>query len=169
MKSKKIKVTILVLITAVSSVGIFLMFYGVPINISSNVTAFEFLPDETNNGEEISVYIDGVYKNPVLGKSTFSGSIQIDKYSLTESYEMFDLSFESPSFVNMATLSYTSVEEGKLMLEMFGNVWLSDDVFDRFIIILNENTQLGIAQGTTIAVPAQNYSEAIRLFEKINQ
>ncbi|KMK75789.1 hypothetical protein [Alkalihalobacillus pseudalcaliphilus] len=166
MQSNK-RIVIIATITIISLFVLIILFYGIPKEISKNFIAYEFIPNETNSGEEVNVQMEGVYRNPVVGNAIFTGNMVINKYDLTESYEMLDLNFDSVFYENMATLTYISVIDGKPKLELYGSVWLVDRDFVHLIITLNENAKLGIKDGTKVVIPAKDYNEAFDLYNNL--
>ncbi|WP_163538449.1 hypothetical protein [Gracilibacillus sp. YIM 98692] len=164
-KIKTITIWFSILVAAVTC---FLYFYPFPTKINEEFSAIQYRVGKPDSAEKTTVKINGTLQRPLFRNRTFKGEFMIDNYEFTKNYNLIELTFHQNTRNGIASLVYTTVEDGKPILESFGAMWISED-FEELNIVVLEPIGESRKTGTDlrISAPANSYEEAMEINKKL--
>ncbi|EPR10031.1 hypothetical protein [Ruminiclostridium papyrosolvens] len=119
----KIYITILLLLSI--SVAIFI-WSRAPKTISLEYPAVQYFTKDNVCTKDLKIKIKGKLYNGIFSKPVYKGVIAIDGYDFTKKYELIPIRFEPKIRNGIGSLTYTTVINGKPVLEMLGTIRIND-------------------------------------------
>ena len=152
---KKIYITILLLLSI--SAAIFVWSH-VPKTISLEYPAVEYSTYDTGYTKDLKIKIKGKLFKGIFSKPVYKGVIDIAGYGFTKKYELIPITFNPKIMNGMGSLTYTTVIDGKPVLETLGAIWITDN-FKSINIEVNNSKN----KGTIISAPAKTLKDALTI------
>ncbi|EGD47874.1 hypothetical protein Cpap_2278 [Ruminiclostridium papyrosolvens DSM 2782] len=157
---KKIYVTILLLLSAFAA--IFVWSYT-PKPISLEYQAVQYSAEDNSYTKDIKIKVKGKLYNGIFSKPVYKGVIAIDGYDFTKKYELIPIIFHPKISNGIGSLTYTTVINGKPVLEMLGSIRITDNFKSIYIEVCNPKDK-----GTVISAPAKTLQDALKISHIFN-
>ncbi|MGI2293798.1 MerR family transcriptional regulator [Paenibacillus sp. GXUN7292] len=148
--------------------GAVVLLSGIPKKIDKELPAVQFRINDETYSEVTSISIQGKLYKRWFTSPRFAGSLVIDNYEYTKTYELLGITFFDSIQQGWGVLTYSTVIDGRPELESLGLIRITKD-FEQLAIWAYE-PKLGDHKSTTdllIAAPAQTREEAVRIYEQL--
>lgn len=155
---KRILVTSIVLVLCSA---LFLYFYDFPKTIQKVYPAIQYVEGDESSMRQTTITVDGTLRHPLFRDQRFDGSIVIDGYEFTKSYELIEVQFYQNVRNGLGSLVYYTAQEGSHDMQSLGFIWKTGD-FDRIKIMAVGDEDESLITDTIIA-PADNYDTALSI------
>ncbi len=160
---KKIYITILLLLSISIAIAIFVWLHS-PKTISLEYPAVEYSTKDIGYTKDLKIKIEGKLYKGIFSKPVYEGVIAIDGYDFTKKYELIPIKFDPKIMNGIGSLTYTTIIDGKPVLEMLGAIWITDN-FKSINIEVNNSKH----KGTIISAPAKTLKDALKISQTFNR
>lgn len=171
MNPARLKVLFVGLIVIIMG-SVLLLFYDFPKKIDLTYPAIELQPSTTQSSKETTLNIKGTLKRPFLRNSIFKGSVTVDNYDYTKTYDLIDFPILETGDQRYSVLSYTTVLTDPDTNEVYSDlislgIIYIDGNFDHVGIRANGpiNEEKSESINRWIVAPAENEEEATLLYQ----
>lgn len=166
---KNIYKILLGLIIVILIVGGWFAIFGIQRAVDVEYEAIQFQKtDTTDASDEVqtTITVTGKLHKKLFKTPLFVGSVTVDLYDFTKTYEMINLNLNKHNEKYYSVLHYHANINGKPEQAFLGLIWVNDN-FEEIIIVDTEH--IGIEhQYMIITAPAQTLTDAIQMYERLN-
>ncbi|WP_028594507.1 hypothetical protein [Paenibacillus assamensis] len=140
--------------------GFFIWLYEFPSRVQFELPAVQFNAGNSKTVKKTIIRVNGTYHRPLFRKERFEGSIQIDSFPFTKSYELVPLTMHTDKTgVNYTVLTYINPDPSAHHIDIVGTMWVSEEWKEIKIEILREG-ESNNPKGAYIIAPSTSYEEA---------
>lgn len=150
---------------------IFILIYYIPwqLKINNVIQGVQSRIGDKEYSENVSIKINGIYKQYLFKKDVFEGTISINKYEFTHNVPTSNTVFMN----GYANLIYSKIVNGNLNTTYLGAISCSSD-FSKLLISISEPLQgndlnWNKENGLFICAPAFNREEALEIAKKLSK
>lgn len=144
---------------AVFACILFFLFYSFPKTIDLDYPAIEYRNDEPGQAEVARIWIKGTLRRPLFRDGSFRGSIVIDKYEFTRTFQLLDVQLSQREDAAMGLLTYSPVQNVLQPIRSLGMLWVSGN-FERLEIHHSRGENGPVSY--ILSAPSRTYEEALQ-------
>lgn len=161
MTNKKLNILLPLIVLIIIITCAFVLFYDFPQEIDVQYPAMEYRKGDKSSVQATTIEIKGRLSRPLFRDPIFKGEFIIDKYGFTKSYELIDIVFYKNIQNGLGSLTYTTIINGRPIIQSFGSIWISGN-FDELKILVYEPIEAENKSSTDLRLiaPAKTYDEA---------
>jgi hypothetical protein len=118
--------------------------------------------------EEVSIHVEGVYKQYLFKADAFEGSVSVDKYASTHDKDVLPVSFHD----GYGQLVYDYIEDGNFHTNSFGFIFCTPEIDKLFISVYepidSDSKGWSGKDGLFICAPAENREQALEIAKSLS-
>ncbi len=141
---------------------------GIPRSIHKEFETAQYRMDDETYVEYSQMTITGKLYKRFFSNPKFVGSIMIDNFEITKTYNLFDLTFYKSAWNGYSTLTYSTVENGMPYIESIGTIWMSNDFEDIMVWVFEpiggRSKSSTVDKALIIVAPTKSREAAINDF-----